>query len=278
MLDSSSPFAGAEPPGPDAKNLLALRRLRHAAVSCEIRPGAHVTEAEIAARFGLGRAGVRTALNTLSAENFAAPRPRKGWQIAPVTGALIGEIIDGRRRLEPALADKGLTANMAEQLLSLARINVGIAERHDAQPLVTARLADRQIMQMLAERNGRFLRHWLAQVWDHADRIVHFLAAEGTRYRPIDRGPLIGALASGELDTARAELERDICRYLDFVTDALLRLPLALSVIPKQGRKTPGGDAATSERVADGHRVRRRRAAGADGGEPVSRDLDLRRR
>jgi DNA-binding GntR family transcriptional regulator len=258
MLDNSSPFAGTEPPGPDAKNLLALRRLRHAILACELAPGAEITEAEIATRYGLGRAGVRAALGALSCENFVVPRPRKGWRVAPVTGALIGDIIGSRRRLEPSLAEHVLAGKEAERLLSLAHISAEISGRDDAQAFMTARVADRQIMEVLACRAGRFMQRWLTEVWDHADRVMHFLAISGFRHLPIDREELITALASGHAALALAELERDIARFQGFVTDSLLRLPLALE-------------------AGAGRRERTRRARPGVA-RPVSPDQSLRRR
>src|ERR1700754_817056 len=124
MYDHSSPFTPA--PAAEAKAAFAARRLRRAVIECELRPGVEVSEPEIAARFGIGRAAVRSALATLAGEGLVSARPRQGWRVAPVTGALIGDVIRARRAIEPGLAAIRLKRDETERLIALTRIGAAL--------------------------------------------------------------------------------------------------------------------------------------------------------
>jgi DNA-binding GntR family transcriptional regulator len=172
-----------------------------------------------------------------------------------MTGAHIGDLISARRQLEPALANRVLTDKDIEQLEALVILHAAIAERDDPQALVTARVNDRQILNILADRAGLFLRRWLTELWDHTSRVVHFLEGAGAHYRPLSREPLIAALKVSAFQTAAKELERDITRFETFVSDALLRLPVQLGEgTPKLSARrrknrspAPSADTAKSE-------------------------------
>jgi DNA-binding GntR family transcriptional regulator len=228
MIDNSSLFSNAQPPGPKTKSSVALQRLKHALLTCEIKPGAIFAEAEIEAHYRLSRAGVRAALASLAAHGLVTPQPRQGWRAAPITGAVIGDLISVRRQLEPTLAKRVLSDKDIEQLNALVMLHTALAERDDAQARVTARVTDRQILNVLAGGAGLFLRRWLTEMWDHTSRVVHFLDGGGAHYRPLSREPLIAALKARTSKAAAKELERDIAYFETFVADALLQLPVQL--------------------------------------------------
>ncbi|MGO1074113.1 GntR family transcriptional regulator [Inquilinus sp. CA228] len=238
MYDPASPFAQARAPGAEPKAAFALKRLRRAVIECELRPNAECSEPELAARFGLGRAAVRTALTTLAAEGLVTVEPRRGWRVAPVTGALVGDVIRARKAVEPGLADLRLPPDAAARLTALTRMGVALQGREDHQALVTLRSADRQILDQLAARAGGLVGHWLDQAWNQADRIAAFFDLAGRHHRPIGREPLIGALAAGDANTARGEIAAAIAAFQEFATDALFSLPSSLDVAGKgSGRR-----------------------------------------
>ncbi|MFE0755437.1 GntR family transcriptional regulator [Inquilinus sp. NPDC058860] len=230
MYDPSSPFAQARAPGAEPKAAFALKRLRRAVIECELRPDAECSEPELALRFGLGRAAVRTALTTLAAEGLVAVEPRRGWRVAPVTGALIGDVIRARKVAEPGLIEIRLPPDAAARLAALTRMGTALQGREDHQALVTLRSADRQILDQLAARAGGLVGNWLDQAWNQADRIAAFFDLAGRHHRPIGREPLIAALAAGDAEAARREIAAAISAFQDFATDALFSLPSSLDV------------------------------------------------
>jgi DNA-binding GntR family transcriptional regulator len=255
MYDPASPFAQARAPGAEPKAAFALKRLRRAAIECELRPDAECSEPELAKRFGLGRAAVRTALTTLAAEGLVAVEPRRGWWVAPVTGALIGDVIRARKALEPGLASLRLSPNAVAGLTALTRMGVALQGREDRQALVTLRSADRQILDQLAALAGGLVGRWLDQAWNQADRIAAFFDLAGRHHRPIGREPLVAALAAGDAEAARREIAAAIASFQDFATDALFSLSSSLDVAGSAGRRRqtrPTARAARPDRPQQG--------------------------
>lgn len=241
MLDSGSPFAIAQAPGAEAKNALAIRRLRHAVLSCEIAPGSVVGEADLAERFRLGRASVRVALMQLAQAGFVAAQARQGWRVAPVTGQLIGDLLSARARLEPALATVRPSAREQERLLPLVAMNAALARDDGGAAVTTARRNDRQILDLLAARLGGFEARWLHEAWDHCERVASWLDQSGPRWRPADRARLVAALVQGDEAGAQAALAEALRGFRDHVTAALLRLPVqTVSGDAPRRRRRPG--------------------------------------
>lgn len=226
MLDTASPFAPA--PVAEARLDVAIRRLRKAVVTCELAPGDFVHEAALAERFGLGRASVRVALTELAAARFVSRHARQGWRIAPIDGALIAAVLDGRRRLEPSLA----AHRLAEPALATATTLLGMVQsvsgRTELAALATARAAERQLRDLLAAGAGVFARDWLGGIWDHSDRIVRMLDLGGHAIPPADLGELVAALAAGHADLARQAIARDQKLFADAVAHGFLAMSAQL--------------------------------------------------
>jgi len=212
MLDAGLLNPSPQLPGADPQIAQAVRRLRTALVRCEIEPGQFVAEQEIAERFGLGRAAVRTALTALEVAGLVTRRPRQGWRAAPITQALLDAVSSGRLRLELALADIRLSGADRSRLNQLVGIVAALGDRADRQAAMTVRPADRQIRDALAARTDELTRRWLAELWDHRDRIVTALDHAGIVVPTADRSPLIAALAAGQRTIAANWLKRDIAR------------------------------------------------------------------
>jgi DNA-binding GntR family transcriptional regulator len=225
MLDRSYSLVADRLPGAEAKNSFAWRRLRHAVMTCELQPGEHCSEATLAERFGLGRAAVRMALAALAAQGLMASRPRLGWQVAPITPCSIVELADARRRVESCLAAVTLPAPEFRRLRGLARAAEVLQGRQDRAALSTARRADRQILDRLAQEAGGLLAQWLGSAWDRTERVAHALTLSGNPPPIPLRAPLLDALERGDQDTALIEIEAEIATFSLFATDGLLTAP-----------------------------------------------------
>ncbi|KRE01430.1 hypothetical protein ASE63_26180 [Bosea sp. Root381] len=249
MLDATSPFLPA--PIAEARLDVASRRLRTAIVSCELTPGDFVHEAALAERFGLGRASVRVALTELAAGRFVSRHARQGWRIAPIDGALIGAVLDGRRRIEPALA----THRLAEPALSRATALLGMVKsvsgRTEPAALATARAAERQLRDLLAAGAGAFARDWLGGIWDHSDRIVRLLDLSGHPIPPGDLGNLVAALEAGDSERSRRAIERDQKRFADAIAHSFLAMsaqPARPQARSARRRRSPQSPLVTADR------------------------------
>lgn len=82
----------------------AWERIRRDVLCCKLLPGAMITEQALMERYDIGKSTCRVALARLCHENLITSRPRKGYQIAPVTVQDVEEIFTIRAQLEPLAA------------------------------------------------------------------------------------------------------------------------------------------------------------------------------
>ncbi|MGK3710362.1 GntR family transcriptional regulator [Arthrobacter sp. IK3] len=79
-------------------------RIRQDIIRGELAPGAKITEAALAARYGSSRVPVREALRTLAAEGFVESRPYAGSRVARLDPGEAGDLFDVREAVESATA------------------------------------------------------------------------------------------------------------------------------------------------------------------------------
>lgn len=221
MLDPSG-FGAPAPAAADNHLAFAGRRLRQACIACELAPGTFVHEAELAQRFGLGRAAVRVALTELAVSGFVSRHARQGWRVAAVDGLLARSVLEGRKLLEPALAEVTLEEGQREQLRHWRAMLHAVAGRDDAQARAMAHGLHQRVRDLLATRVAPLVAGWLRDVWDHAERLTKALELAG---RPVplgDLGPFLDALLAGHRAAALAELSGDHARFRATLADAFL--------------------------------------------------------
>lgn len=235
MLDTSSPFATA--PIAEARLDVATRRLRKAIVTCELAPGEFIHEAALAERFGIGRASVRVALTELAAARFVTRHARQGWRIAPIDGALIAAVLDGRRRLEASLATQVLAEPARSGAVTLLGMVRSVSGRTEPAALATARAAERQLRELLASGAGSFVRDWLGEIWDHADRIVRMLDLTGHPILPAELDELVAALVAGNAKAAARAIAQDNQRFADALAHGFLAASAQLSRPPARSAR-----------------------------------------
>lgn len=200
MYDPSFPFLRPAattdgPPAAQAKARFAEDRLLDALLWCEIAPGAVVTEADAMERFGLTRAAARAGLTRLGYDGWAMPQPRTGWLVLPITGALIGHVLDARRIAESALGDVKLTADARAELIQIDNMLQPLKDRAEAGALSSFNAyMDRVDGVLLGAMNPFTARH-LRKLWHHTARMTRFLQdpAQGRIYRRSDAAGLIKA-------------------------------------------------------------------------------------
>lgn len=91
---------GAEP----AQEPGISSRIRRDIISGVLAPGAKITEAALAARYGSSRVPVREALRALAAEGFVESRPYAGSRVARLEPEEAGDLFDVREAVEGATA------------------------------------------------------------------------------------------------------------------------------------------------------------------------------
>src|SRR5574338_17149 len=82
----------------------AYHAIKQEILNCDLAPGTAVTERELGARFGVGKAPLREALIRLRHEGLLESIPRSDYRIMPVTIQDVQDIFALRLLLEPAAA------------------------------------------------------------------------------------------------------------------------------------------------------------------------------
>lgn len=96
-------------------------RLRVLLSTGEIKPGDRIRIRELQERFGVSHIPIREALRTLEGEGLVASQPQKGAVATPLSLALLDEIYDARRLIEPTILERAVTAFDAGDLAELAQ-------------------------------------------------------------------------------------------------------------------------------------------------------------
>ena len=239
MYDPSSPLlrpAVTEDgvPNPEAKARFAEDRLLDAVIWCEIAPGETVTESDVMERFGLTKAAARSGLARLGYDGWATPQPRTGWRVLPVSGSLIGDVVEARRIAEPALAQISLDSAAREELERIVPILSAVEGRMETGVARSVgHYLDRVDGIMLENCNAFTARH-LRKLWHHSARITHYFdgADPDQSFRRTDGPELIAALCAGNRDAVLTSRNKLIDAQESYFLRHLLRdrTPLVRSV------------------------------------------------
>lgn len=142
------------------------QRLRAEVLSCQLEPGADISEAELAERFGVSKTPVREALAALRQDGLVRTFPRRGYQITPITFGDMNELFDLRTILEVGTAELAcdhITEDELDRLRDLATVAYDKDENTTIDAFIAA---NRNFHLAIAEasRNERLLRILSRQV------------------------------------------------------------------------------------------------------------------
>ena len=249
MYDPRSPMLRSEvtgTPAPEAKARFAEDRLLDAVIWCEIAPGEIVTEADMMERFGLTRAASRSGLTRLGYDGWATPQPRTGWLVLPVTGSLIGQVLQARRIAEPALATAVLSEDVRTELQEIAKILDVLKGRSEESAVVSFRHYVDRVDGLLLQALNAFTARHLRKLWHHSARITHFLEdpTKGELFHRTDTDALMQAVLINDADAIAAARAKLIDDQETFFLRRLLHneTPLAL-------RKVVSGGAIKTQKI-----------------------------
>ncbi len=209
--------------------------LRDAILQCELAPGAAITEARLAADYGLGRAAVRAALTRLMQERLVDVVPRRGYVVAPVTLKRVADLFGLRMILEPASA--GLAAARADDSLidELERLNAACQPPTDHADPAEQRRANRRFhLAVAAASDNDRLHETLAGLLDELARVLYLpqLATQFERVQTTgdEHGRIIEAIRARDVAAAERAARDHVEPNMRSVIDALVRSPAIASV------------------------------------------------
>ncbi|HET9015259.1 MAG TPA: GntR family transcriptional regulator [Thermomicrobiaceae bacterium] len=211
----------------------AYHQIKRAIIRCELEPGRPVTEEQLAARYGVGRAAVRAALKRLFQEQLIQNPTRNRYVIAPITLRHITELFDVRLLLEPASA-RLAAGRVAPELLARLRELSGsryVVGDHDS---ATAFLSvNTEFHALVAEASGNQLLAGLVRdLLDKVERVQHLghLLRDRNEAAVHEHHELVEALAVGDGPRAERVMADQIRDARAFVIEALMLSPNVQSV------------------------------------------------
>ncbi|MCU4118787.1 GntR family transcriptional regulator [Variovorax sp. N23] len=205
----------------------AYERLRSDVMHCLILPGAEVTEALLAARYGLGKAPIRSALLRLVQEGLAVSLPRRGYQIAPVTIRDIRELFQLRALLEPEAVRLGVPHADVAALRTLDAVLASGFTKGDVEGEAAYLAANRafhstlisacnnekltRVIDNVIDQMGRLFHLGLTQTWNKGKlRSEHQELVDAVEARDADRA---AAIVAEHIETMRQTVIEGVMQH-----------------------------------------------------------------
>ncbi|MCA9863396.1 MAG: GntR family transcriptional regulator, partial [Thermomicrobiales bacterium] len=153
---------------------LAYSAIRRAILCCDLAPGQYVTEAQLSAQFGAGRAAVRAALARLGHERLVQAIPRKGHQIAPITFQQVRDLFGVRLIIEPAAARLAADRVDEQTMRALEECNQACQHLPGTDDITALRQANNRFHAAVAQASGNErLTFMVHTVLDELDRVLY---------------------------------------------------------------------------------------------------------
>jgi DNA-binding GntR family transcriptional regulator len=206
----------------------AYRAIKQDILVCALAPGADVTERELGARYGLGKAPLREALIRLTHEGLLQAIPRSGYRITPVTIQDVQDIFALRLLLEPAAARQAagrIDAALLRELNELCRAGYKPGDRASESRFLRA---NRQFHVAIADASGnRRLARLLGQLLEETERLFHLGLAVRDRTEEMkhEHEDLLAALVRGDGGAAEQAAIAQIDAARTMVMDGILSAP-----------------------------------------------------
>ncbi len=219
-----------EPSGNAARNRdaslndTAYAAIKDDIISCALQPGEEISEAGLAARYGLGKAPIRSALMRLRQEGLIVSRGRQGNAVSAITLRDVQEIFQLRLVLEVTAVRLAAGKVDAERLRALNKsAHVGYSPG-DLQSETAYLRANREFHQYVAEAGGnQRLAALVVSLMEQHERIVHLGLALQRREQEFHHfhDDLVDALIAGDGERAAALTESALRGGQKKVMDAL---------------------------------------------------------
>ena len=258
MLDASGLIQGVTE---TRQSDIAFEMLRTDIVACRIAPGSGVSEAELADRYKLGKAGIRRAMVRLIERNWVQALPRRGYLVKPVTLRDIGEIFELRRMIEPIAVRHAAGRVDINRLQQLDAVCGAGFVAGDAASQATFLQAHRQFhLSVVTAGGNERLAAVFEPLWDETERVIYHAGLMRSRAADLrhDHTTLISALATGRGDDAASAIGDELEQLHCVIIDAVLKTPSMLAPAPLSLGSEPPDATRT---------VRKRRATGRHGRE-----------
>jgi len=183
-------------------------RLRELIATLALDPGSPIEERVLLARLGVGRTPLREAIQRLAYEGLIVEQPRRGRWVSPLSVMTLGQLIESRRVVEPAVARLAALRitpdhlarleaflDQAEPLVDQGENTIAVTLDQQFHFAIAAASGNQHLMRMVEQILHSLVRYWY----------VSFMRIE--RLAPIfaHHRVLLAAVASHDPDRAEQE-------------------------------------------------------------------------
>ncbi|MHB8172417.1 MAG: GntR family transcriptional regulator [Thermincolia bacterium] len=139
---------------------IVFESLREAIINGNLKPGERMMEIQLAEEMGVSRTPVREAIRKLELEGFVVMVPRKGAYVASISIKDIADVFEIRAALESLAAGLAAERITEDELESMERSLVRVAEATEANDLESLINMDTDFHEILykASRNERLVQ------------------------------------------------------------------------------------------------------------------------
>ena len=211
----------------------AYASIKAAVIQCELEPGEPVTEEQLAALYGVGRAPVRAALKRLCQEKLVEVAARQRYVIAPMTLRHVNELFTVRALLAPPaarLAAGRIDAAHLRRLEELCQARYVVGDAESARAFL--RLNTEFHSTVVRAAGNELLADVLIGVLEKIERVHHLghLLRDRNEQAFHEHHDLVEALLDGDGERAFKITADQIEAARRFAIDGLVASPSVQSV------------------------------------------------
>ena len=202
-------------------------QLRADVLNGKLRPGERLAAEALRKRFNTGSSPVREALNRLLSEGFVALQEQKGFRVAPVSRAELGELVLARCWVDSAAVTESIARNETvweEQLiLALHRLTRTARTKDGHESAEWEALHKAFHMALIGGCGSRWIARISEQLFDAAER-YRLLAADRVpeRNELEEHRAIVDACLDRDPDRAVALLKQHYGQTFNVIAGAIL--------------------------------------------------------
>lgn len=217
----------------------AYSAIKRSVIDCELEPGESITEQQLAAQYGVGRAAVRAALKRLTQEKLVDVGVRQRYSVTPLTLRHVNELFVVRALLEPEaarLAAGRINADHLRRLDELCQARYIVGDASSARAFL--RLNTEFHTTIVRASGNELLAETLVGLFEKVERVHHLghLLRDRNEQAFHEHHDLVEALVAGDSQRAFDITAQQIDAARRFAIGTLLASPNLQTVNAAPGR------------------------------------------
>ncbi len=192
---------------------VVFNTLRRAILRGELVPGQRLMEIRLADQMGVSRTPVREAIRKLELEGLVVMVPRKGAEVAHISGKNLRDVLEVRRALEELAGELACERMSAEDFKKLEQANHKFASVLDSDDITVLGQADEEFHGLIyqATDNDRLVQmvnHLREQMYRY--RIEHLKNKSQRTILLQEHQDIMRALAARDVEAVRRAIRAHI--------------------------------------------------------------------